>query len=171
MKYLLLGGQPNTGKTSTIRRLYNYLIKIGYSNIIYNHPFDPDNVVRDPSEDTMTTDFRAVLQKGSSIILINSGSDTQKIIKDFEGFYQRKAEEYNIDVLISSVRDIGNERSWLFSCLGITEDSQDVLEIPLGRVTRRNTINNDNYEDALNWYSNSIDVLIQHILSQNPFNI
>lgn len=167
MKYLLLGGQPNTGKTTTIRRLYDYLIKIGYSNIIYNHPFDLDNVVHDPLNDATTTDFRAVLQKDSNIILINSGSDTSSIIEDFKGFYERMAEEFNIDVLISSVRDIGQERSWLFSYLGITEHSQDVLEIPLGRVTRKN----NNYNNALDWYSNSVDKLIQHILSQNPFNI
>ena len=50
--------------------------------------------------------------------------------------------------------------------MGIIEND-NLIEIPLGKITRRG----DNFSTALKWYKNKIDKLIGHILSNKPFEI
>ena len=83
MKYLLISGAPNTGKTETIYDLTNYLIDIGY--------VDTSAAFISPKP-IPVTDFRCVLEKANSEgknikILINSATDDAVQIDKFCNFY------------------------------------------------------------------------------------
>lgn len=99
-------------------------------------------------------------------IIINSPSDTVPIINDFKKFYDINGGNY--DIVISSIRDDGfYPRTDFFKIMNINPTTNFVLEIPLAKITRRET----NFTTALNWYNIQIDNLISHALQNQPFNL
>lgn len=156
MESLLIGGAQSVGKSTTIYRLTNRLISKGFTLVSGTIPV-PFN------------DFRVVIEgsdkNGKTIrIIINSPSDTVNLIRQFKHFYDSNG---IYDILISSIRDDNfYPRADFFSIMQIIE-FQNTLEIPLGKITRRGT----NFSTALNWYEQRIDKLIDHTLSNPPFNL
>jgi hypothetical protein len=155
MIYLLISGAPSVGKSQTIHRLTQTLLLNRF------------NIVVGALPPQIPPDFCIVLEgfdnTGKSIrILINSATDTPAIIQNLKDFYDNNLP---IDFIISSVRDILPERDDFLRIMNIQE-TDTIIEIPLAKITRRNT-----WQIALNWYQATIDNLIIHTLTNPPFHI
>ncbi|MBY8963157.1 hypothetical protein KJK34_10375 [Flavobacterium sp. D11R37] len=157
MDCLLIGGAQSVGKSETIYRLTENLIAAGYLVTAGTFP-------------ATFTDFRVVLQGpnrfGKTVnIIINSPTDTVDIINDFKSFFDANG---TYDILISSIRDVNFwPRGDFFRIMGITSPKDFILEIPLAKITRRDT----NFPIALNWYQRQMDNLMNHLLVNTPFNL
>jgi len=157
MKYLLIGGAESVGKTEAIVRLTDLLISKGFSVISGKHP-------------SVNGEVRIVIEgkdaKGNLIkILINSATDTPKIIKGLKVFMDINK---GFDILISSVRDKGSwPRKEFFSITGINESSEQIIEVPLAKITRRKK----KFPIALKWYITRMDKLIVMVATSTPFNL
>ena len=158
MKILLISGMECVGKTTSIRRLTETLIK--------DNGFQPENNVKLPSRPT--EDFKIILCKNEFRIIINSASDNIGIIDSFKIYFEENIlQSYNI--LISSVRDDDfYPRKDFFETINQLSQSSDfTLEVPLAKTTRRG----DNLDIQLKWYEEKIDSLLIHILQCQPYNI
>jgi len=155
MESILIGGAQSVGKTTIIYRLASRLLNNGFS-------YDKNS----PHLTAPYDDFMIVLEgndkSGKFIrIIINSATDTVDIIQLFKDFYDKHG---SYDILISSVRDKGHwPRKEFFNIMKL---NQNVLEIPLGKVTRRK-----NKGTAKQWYLDTMDTLIDTILGKSPYNI
>lgn len=157
MDCLLIGGAQSVGKSEAIFRLTNRLINRGFTVVAGSLP-------------TTFIDFRVILEGHNSAgtkvrIAINSATDTVDIINHFKSFYDNNG---SYDILISSIRD-GNfwPRQDFLTIMNIDPATHFILEIPLAKITRRGA----NFNTALNWYENQIDILVDHSLRNTPFQI
>jgi GTPase SAR1 family protein len=157
MDCLLISGAQSVGKSEAIYRLTNNLIASGYRIVAGVYP-------------ATFLDFKVVLEGvnryGKTVrIIINSPTDTVDIINGFRTFFNSNG---NYDILISSVRD-GSfwPRGDFFKIMDISRPKDFILEIPLAKVTRRNT----NFAISLSWYQAQIDSLAKHILVNDPYNL
>lgn len=158
MKYLLLGGAPNTGKTSAIYRLAQFLLNRNY-------------IIIEGSFPSQISDFKIVLQGSDNIgnlirIIINSATDYKNNIEELKKLNDKLSG--SIQIIISSVRDGAIwPREQFFEIMEIDNNKDVVIEIPLGRANRRG----ENLPVQLAWYERTLDNLLNHTLSNSPFNI
>lgn len=163
MNYLLFGGQPDSGKTSTVTRLTNTLLAVPFSFRVIDGVFPPAS----------GTDFLILLERintdgTSQYVIVNSPSDDTLSIINLRDFITKHSNK-TIDVVISSVRDINWERNHFFTTLSISPTDVNVFEIPLARVTRRHS--SGLFTPALSWYENTIDRHINFIITHPPFSL
>lgn len=162
MNYLLFGGQPDSGKTSTITRLTNTLIAAPFSFTVVDGAFPT------PSENDFTVLLERTVNGKKQLVIINSPSDDKPSIDNLIAFINRHISK-SIDIIVSSVRDINWERSYFFSTLKIVPTDSNVFEIPLARVTRRTS--SGLFPLALTWYETTVDRHINFIVTNPPFNL
>lgn len=156
MKFLLIGGQPDSGKSETLCRLFlNLSLRYtAITNVHTNKGVLPTAMTSD--------DFSAILvgtdSKGMPIkILMHSPNDDVFHIN----MMKNNIASEKPDIVICSIRDIGWERQMVIDIVATNYH----FEIPLARVTRRHK-----YRPAsLDWYRNIIDTLIDSVLVQTPF--
>ena len=158
MNYLLFSGGSNTGKSSAIYRLAVELT---------SGTFRKFTVVAG-SVPTTFSDFRAVLEgidnSGKTIrILINSASDTKRIINELHKFY---ISNLPVDFVISSVRNLHTPRSYFFNKMNIVTPKDFYIEVPLAKLPR-----GTHRASALIWYQQSVNTLGTHLLGNSPFNL
>lgn len=159
MKTLLFGGAYSVGKTTAIIRLTQKLINSGYRVIVGSIP--PTNPAH--------RDIRLILEGSDNTgriikIYINSATDTYDTILDAKKFIDNYEP---VDYFISSIRDHDFwPRRDFFSVMGINPTSNDLLEIPLAKITRKK----GNFVIALNWYESTLDKLVDKIIKEQPFN-
>lgn len=162
MNFLLFGGQPDSGKTSTVTRLTNLLLSKPFLFNVADGTFPP----------ARGNDFLILLQRTfngqSQYIIINSPSDDALTINNLRDFIVKHSDK-NIDIVVSSVREIGWERNHFFTTLKINPTDTNVFEIPLARVTRRHT--SGLFIPAINWYENTVDRLVNFVITHPPFNL
>ncbi|MBS1571376.1 MAG: hypothetical protein JST62_03125 [Bacteroidetes bacterium] len=163
MNYLLFGGQPNAGKTSTVTRLTNTLLAVPFSFRVIDGTFPPLR-----GNDFLILLERKINKNQSQYIIVNSPSDDALTINILRDFITKHSDK-TIDVIISSVRDIGWERNHFFTTLKISSTDINVFEIPLARVTRRKK--SGHFTPALNWYEATLDRHINFIITNPPFNL
>lgn len=157
MNTLLIGGTHNVGKSETIYNIAKKLLTKNFKEVAGNIPtkFDDFYVVLERSDENGKT----------TTIILNSATDTPNIIKRFKQFFD---ENGTYHILISSIRDDGfYPRKEFFNIMVINPNDKNLIEIPLAKITRRGK----NFGVALNWYSQKIEKLIIHTLSNSPFNI
>ena len=158
MNFLLFGGQPDSGKTSTVTRLTTLLLSAPFLFNVAGGTFPP----------ARGTDFLILLQRTlngkSRYIIINSPSDDALTINNLRDFIVK-----HIDVIVSSIRDIGWERNHFFTTLKINSMDANVFEIPLAKVTRRHA--SGLFVPAMNWYENTVDSLVNFIITHSSFNL
>jgi hypothetical protein len=161
MNFLLFGGQPDSGKTSTVTRLTDVLLLPPFLFTVADRTFPP----------ARGTDFLILLHRTfneqSQYIIVNSPSDDALAINNLRDFIIKHSDK-DIDVVVSSVRDIGWERNHFFTTLKINPTDANVFEIPLARVTRRHT--SGLFAPAMSWYENTVDRLVNFIITHPPFN-
>lgn len=162
MNYLLFGGQPDSGKTSTLSRLCATLLAPPFSFTIANGTFPPAR-----GADFTVLLERTVLGK-KQFIIINSPSDNKPPINNLKAFIDKHSSK-GIEIILSSVRDIDWERNYFFSTLKILPIDPNVFEIPLARVTRRSS--SGLFPLALAWYEVTIDRHVNLVLTNPPFNL
>ena len=162
MHFLLIGGQPDTGKTSTVTRLTNVLLTAPLAFTIADGTFPP----------VRGADFLILLQRTVQgriqFIILSSPSDDASSINNLRDFTVKHADK-KIDIIISSVRDIGWERNYFFTSIKISPTDANVIEMPLARVTRRSS--SGLFAPALSWYENTVDRLVNIIITNPPFNL
>ena len=118
MKYILLVGDANVGKTTAINRVFKWLKTNGY-NVLDNVPLPRG-------------DFRALIEKEGTKVVVNSASDNFALIVDLQKFHPN---EY--DVLISSCRT--NEDAMklyddFYEIIVEKTDEKNVIEIPMAKI-------------------------------------
>lgn len=158
MNFLLLGGAPSVGKSECIYRLTNHLITSkGFNDVLNRFPSN--------FQDFMLV-LSGVNKSNKRIrIIVNTPTDLPKNIDDFKNFSDKYCP---CDILISTIRDHDFwPRSYFLSTFGINKNNNNVIEIPLAKVTRRGA----NRNIALNWYQNNLDDLVKLVLNNTPFNI
>lgn len=162
MNFLLFGGQPDSGKTSTVTRLTNALLSAPFSFTIADGTFPP----------VRGTDFLVFIQRNFNkqiqYIIINSPSDDVLTVNNLRDFMIKHSNK-NSDIIVSSVRDIGWERNHFFATIKINPTDANVLEIPLARVTRRHS--SGLFTPAMNWYENTIDRIVNFVVINPPYNL
>lgn len=157
MKFLVISGAPETGKTTAINKIAEWLTFGAITTDINGDPlpiFLP-NLIGEYS------DFSVVIILKGKKIIIHSATD----------------DKYNMDVLIdklklypdtyiviTSCRDIYWERDYFK--IHIKPFSTFFLESPLGKITRRN-----DFHLADLWYKENLLILHQHTLKNNPYNL
>ena len=150
MNYLLYGGARNTGKSQSIYRITNFLIDIKNYTLI-------DGVF--PSK---FLDFTCVLEKGDNKILIQSGTDTVKLIIELK---RQRDINKGITHIITANRNKSDYMRGRFSQILDIKPTDYVFEIPLGKVVRGNTRNIN-----LNWYLEGILNISKKIIKIPKFN-
>ena len=59
-------------------------------------------------------------------------------------------------------------RNWVVNLTGICNTPKDfIIEIPFAKITRKGS----NFNVSLNWYEQQMDNLIEHTLSNRPFDL
>lgn len=120
MKYILLVGDANVGKTTAINSVYNWLKIKGY-NVLDEVPLPRG-------------DFRALIEKEGTKVVVNSASDNCPLIDDLQKFHPN---EY--DVLISSCRtneDAVKLYDYFYENIVEKTDEKNVIEIPMAKINK-----------------------------------
>lgn len=160
MDAFLLGGYMNTGKSTSTIRLAIFLMTRGFVHVAG----DPIPLVA-PAPGTKPIDIRVLIENPISKkrVLLNSGSDYGKIALELETFYNAYP---NIDVIITTIRDSGNERADFLTVLNRLLPNQ-MIELPLAKINGQR-INSDN---IMREYLDTIENLSRFILTGIPFNL
>lgn len=156
MDFLLIGGQPDTGKTDTISRLTLRLIT-RYSFTIIS------GSISSLLGTSRSSDFSVILDGINLLgipikILIHSATDDKNCINQL----QEEILKYSPDIVICSIRDIGWERN---DVLDIVSKNFS-FEVPLAKITRTTYKGH-----SLSWYRLNIDRVIDFVSSNTPFNL
>lgn len=162
MNFFLFGGQPDSGKTSTITRLAATLLTPTFSFAIADGTFPPAR------GDDFTVLLERTVHGKKQYIIINSPSDNAAPINNLKAFIDKHYSK-GIGIIISSVRDINWERNYFFSTLKISPIDANVFEMPLARVTRRSS--SGLFPLAIAWYEATIDRHVNQVLTNPPFNL
>lgn len=153
---LLIGGAPDTGKTTILNTISTKLQKKGYAQI------------KSQNTGMQGVDklyfFKGKDSNGKNVsIVINTAADDYDSIKNFNDFVQ----QYSCDIIITAIRSFGKERKGILDVIkNHTNDDYFNLEIPLARITQR-TVNKNT---AMKWYTDTVMTLAEHILELAPFN-
>lgn len=169
MRILLISGAPNTGKTNAAVMCAHYLINQGFALIdcqdLNTNKMQLPKIAKGANA---SKDFLVTLKgfdrnkKGVSVV-ITSASDTYRIINNNFNYLQNQ----KCDIYISSVRDIGSERKYLFSKFKFNADDNYLIEFPLAKMSRKN----QNWYTAKNWYDSTVKKMLETILGSNLFNV
>ena len=169
MKILLIGGAPNTGKSNAVTMCANYLVNKGFALVdCQNYSNKKISLPKIATGSNSSKDFLAKFEgtdkNGKKItVLITSASDTTEIIDANFKYFQNTT----CDIYISSVRDIGSVRKYLFSKFNFTSDDKSLIEFPLAKMSRRN----ENWFIAKKWYDSAVQNMLEFILGSKPFEI
>lgn len=165
MECLLFGGAESVGKSSAIYRLARNLIGLSVSGVA--SPYSTFTVVAGNVPPTFR-DFHAVLEgtnkEGQVVrIIINSPTDKPAIIKHFKTFYDNNGA---YDIFISSVKDDTFPARQAFFKIMSLLSTDFILEIPLAKARRK-----PQHNDSKAYLGRQVDLLTEHILRRDPFNL
>lgn len=155
MDMLIISGAPDTGKTITIREIYERLLVMGYTDT--SHENMPEK-----KDDDFT---RTLLNLDNKAILIHSATDDEFNINIlFDNINN------NYDLVITSCRDLYHPREYFFRKQKEYQDhhkiSISIEEFPLAKITRRS-----HWKDAHNWYFNACINQLMNKLTSAPYNL
>lgn len=160
MKYLLISGEENSGKSFQCGEVERLLISKGFQ--IFS-----DSKIQNGEENK---DYILVLEGKDKLrrevsILLNYVSDKPDIIQKFKEY---KEQYSRVSVIITSVRNSGEIRSKLLSAVDIEERSiqerEDVRVVETKRIDKKKT-------DEIEEDKKKVKALIEGILSQEPSNL
>lgn len=174
MEILLIGGAPQTGKSTFLYRLAQRLVATGrYTEAgAYAFPavmpmlYEPfriweDLKIKDEMFFLTGTNPNGIQKK----ILINMASDNLDCINNLMQKISDLSQLYTIDVLVTSIRcPFDDMRTELIDRLALNE--QFPVEIPLGKKHWAPGIH-----QWLDWYLATTDNLIFHTLQNRPYDI
>ncbi|WP_445722592.1 hypothetical protein [Flavobacterium sp.] len=159
MRFLVISGAPNTGKTTAINKIAEWLtIRGGVTTDSSGSPL-PSFL---PASHGKYEDFSIVIIYRGRKIIIHSATDDEFSMNTL---IEKLNQNSDTEIVITSCRDIYRERDYFtnnvrpFATLFF-------LETPLGKITRRN-----NFALADSWYKDTLLLMHQHILSNDPYNL
>ncbi len=156
MKFLVISGAPQTGKTTAINKIAEWLT-IGLTTDIDGNKF-PSFL---PNPKGKYEDFSIVINRHGRKIIIHSATDNTSWMDDL---IKKLKENPDADIVITSCRDIYWERDYFTD--NIKPFASFFLESPLGKITRKN-----DFVLADNLYKDNLFLMHQHILTNNPYNL
>ncbi|WP_169779997.1 hypothetical protein [Campylobacter curvus] len=156
MNCLLIGGAPNTGKTTLIAQIKGEFEKAGFQII--------DKIENGQINVDFTVCFMSKSLDGKDVkIILNPPSDDRSSIDNCYGFMEKHKP---FGIFISSIRDIGETKNYFDDKILKKFSFSNILQIPLAKTTRRNE-----KENASKWYKDTNLKLAKHILANSPFNL
>jgi hypothetical protein len=175
-EYLILPGAPGTGKTGALSRLTaSFLIgKKGFIHVPIPSPANPYPYPPvKPGADFLALFERQPMPPDKQWrlirIVMNTGMDAPRcadILRDFINQCGQLGK--TPDIIITAGRDANFHPSPHFwKTMEISPANLNVLQVPLAKITRRG----HDHSTALTWYQQRTDALLEHILSNAPFNI
>lgn len=149
MNYLLFGGARDTGKSKSIYKLGEYLIN------------SKEYVIRSGHFPSPFQDFWCVLEKNDKVILLQSYTDLVKAVKELK---TRRDEIDSVTHVITAIRNEGDHmRNRFWEILKINS-SDNILEIPLGKVVGGRT-----RKMNIKWYLEKTLGVVKEIVKYSPF--
>lgn len=171
MKVFLITGGPNTGKTTLIRSIAEWLLS---SDLKYTKVRESNTC----SWDFMTpnSDFSIMVSNRERNILIHSATDDSFCMNALKEFLEAlKSESIDIDILITTCRRYDdNLRTEMCKKFGWTSkegyelldcDNEAIMEVPLHHIRY------DNFETTYRWQKLHMERIIKRILQNPPYNI
>lgn len=158
MKFLVISGAPQTGKTTAINKIAEWLTT-GLTTDIHGNPF-PSFL---PSPKGKYNDFSIVFNRHGKKIIIHSATDDEKCM---DGLIKKLKQNPDTEIVITSCRDINRERDYFIA--NIKPFATFFLECPLGKITRKNI---HRLTAANKWYRDALLLMHQHILSNSPYHL
>ncbi|WP_264530300.1 ATP-binding protein [Flavobacterium sp. N502540] len=158
MKFLVISGAPQTGKTTSINKIAEWLTT-GLTADINGKPF-PSFLINTKGK---YNDFSIVINRHGRKIIIHSATDDEHCMDDL---LEKLKKHPDTEVVITSCRDIDKERTYFTT--HIKPYATFFLESPLGKINRKNK---DRSRASHKWYGDTLLLLHQHILSNNPYNL
>lgn len=161
MRYFIISGIKNAGKTTCIMHLYNYLNQIGYNDAV--QPIFTKN-----------NDVICLLTNGRQFVLINSASDNEKERRELENFINNhnlfKDPKYSDLVVITALRQWArsgydcNIREAYEQTLNIhNRQTANLIDITIGIDT------NNTHKAQVARYFRAITDMAINIISAAPF--
>lgn len=170
METLLITGGPNTGKSTLIREVTEWLISDRKYHVV------EENDVEDWSYSDKSLDFSILITNKQKNILIHSATDDDFCIKKLTEFIEKiKQNGRNIDILLTTCRRHDDElRQYMCRMMGWTNvDGYEILDSsnkPVVEMALHN-IRYDNFETTNFWYKLHMKRIVEHILSLSPYNV
>ncbi|MEZ7516092.1 hypothetical protein [Flavobacterium frigidarium] len=159
MKFFVISGAPNTGKTTAINNVAEWLT----SGVITTDIYGKLLPIFLPNTKGKYSDFSIVIiSHGKKIIIPSATDDRPWMNKLIEKIKQNP----DAEIVITSCRDIDLEREYFLT--NLRPYASFLLESPLGKITRKNK---ERLVAAQKWYKNTLILMHQHILSNNPYNL
>lgn len=136
MKIVLIQGDENTGKTTLCNQIDKWLQKESFLCVTKEEdkPKKPKHI--------KLKDFRALYEKDSKKIILNTLSDDDKVISDFETFFKKNQ---NVDVLVTVIRPNADKNTNLHKLLkdvygkkeeDLLIDMEQDLETIIGQIKK-----------------------------------
>jgi hypothetical protein len=158
MKLFVISGAPQTGKTTAINKIAEWLT-ISLTADVNGKPF-PSFL---PNAKGKYNDFSIVINRHGKKIIIHSATDNEQCMDDL---IEKLKKNPDTDVVITSCRDINKERDYFTA--HIKPYATFFLESPLGKINRKNK---EWVIASHKWYKDTLLLMHQHILSNNPYNL
>ena len=192
MKYLLIGGAGDTGKSTTIRRIVKGFLQEKGFNI--EHLVDNENIKNKELKEVEEQDkqykqniignidaddndyFCVAVRNETKIIktkiIISTASDTEEIIDNFKKYYDKY--EDNCSFVIAPIRNENDDKRRIFKEafkkeINFEENLKNYIEIPLAKINNKKKIYDK--KEAVAWYLSAVYSLAEHLLQLAPFNI
>jgi GTPase SAR1 family protein len=160
MKFLVISGAPNTGKTTAINKIAEWItIRASVTSDSTGNPL-PTFL---PNSEGKYKDFSIIIFYKGRKIIIHSATDDELCMNNL---ITKIKQNPDTEIVITSCRDINDERDYFTT--NVRPYSTFFLESPLGKITRKS---DENKPAAQKWYKDTLLLLHQHILSNIPFNI
>lgn len=158
MKFLVVAGAPDTGKTTAINKIAEWITIRGSITTQTNGTSLPFFL---PNSKGKYQDFSIVIIYRDVKIIIHSATDD---LFNMNVLIEKIKQNPDTEIVITSCRDIYWERDYFTA--NIKPFATFFLESPLGKITRRN-----DFMLADNWYKDTLLDIHHLILSNNPYNL
>lgn len=157
MNFLVVSGAPNTGKTTAVNFISEWICnRHNITSDINGNPLPAFHSI----VNGRVIDISFVINIHGRIVIIHSATDDRNLMDVLTNLIKSYP---NADTVITTCRDINWERIYFTN--NIRPFATNYIESPLAKVTRRiNSIS------ATNWYQSTLLNLHQHILINNPFS-
>ncbi|MBO9584976.1 MAG: hypothetical protein J7574_12520 [Flavobacterium sp.] len=156
MKFLVISGAPQTGKTTSINKIAEWLT-IGITTDIYGEAL-PSFL---PGIKGKYEDFSIVINRHGKKIIIHSATDNKPWM---DKLTNKLKENPDTDVVVTSCRDIYWERNYFSD--NVKPFASFFLESPLGKITRQK-----DFALANKLYKANLFLMHKHILINSPYNL
>lgn len=160
MKFFVISGAPDTGKTTAINLVSEWLCsKYSITTDFYGNPLPP--FLPNPTTGKYD-DISLVLNLNGLKVIIHSATDDKNCM---DILIEKINQNTDSEIVITTCRDLYWPKDYFNLNIG-SFASSFLLESPLGKITRRN-----DFTLANTWYKDSLLQMHQHILSNIPYNL